>query len=130
MLPYPRSTKAAEEDWSSHAPLCKLLVKLVAVAGGKNPLDKNPGACLQLAGIAKMCLRRNLTQFESDILMYPRLVLSWLSFSPQVHKLCLPEKSKTNRQKMSKTGQNDIFMIFARFRLFLEKLSADVDNIW
>ena len=46
----------------------------MALAGGKNPLDKNPGACLQLAGIAKMCLRRNLTQFESDILMYPRLV--------------------------------------------------------
>ena len=49
-------------------------MKLVALAGGKNPLDRNPGACLQLAGIAKMCLRRNLTQFESDILMYPRLV--------------------------------------------------------
>jgi len=53
--------------------LCGLLAKLSKAAGGRNPLDKNPGSCLQLANIAKMILKRNLTQFESDMLMFPRL---------------------------------------------------------
>ena len=66
------SQEAAENHSSSHAPLCRLMVKLTRAAGGKSPLDKNPSACLQLAGIAKMCLRRSLTQFETDVLMYPR----------------------------------------------------------
>ena len=49
------------------------MFKLGLAAGGKSPLHKNHGACLQLANIAKMILKRNLSQFESDILMFPRL---------------------------------------------------------
>jgi len=66
-------TECMERHAPKHASLCGLLAKLSKAAGGRNPLDKNPGACLQLANIAKMILKRNLTQFESDMLMFPRL---------------------------------------------------------
>ena len=69
-----------ESHRAQHAPLCGLMTKLSLVAGGKNPLDKNPGHCLQLATIAKMIMKRNLTQFESDILMFPRLCNTCSSF--------------------------------------------------
>ena len=54
-----------ERHAPKHASLCGLLAKLSKAAGGRNPLDKNPGACLQLANIAKMILKRNLTQFQA-----------------------------------------------------------------
>ena len=89
------SAAAAAAHLTSHQPLCRLLSKLTGKAG-KNPLDKNRGAALQLAGLAKLCLRRSLTQvtplsnhrlrllqsltarvlcsvqFEADVLMFPR----------------------------------------------------------
>ena len=64
----------------THAPLCGLISKLKLVAGGRNPLDKSPGSCLQLANIAKMLLKRSLTQAESDMLMFPRTCATCAAF--------------------------------------------------
>ena len=67
------SSSALASHREVHAPLCRLLTRLIQAAGGRNPLDRNPGAAIQLANIAKMILRRDLTQFETDLLMFPRL---------------------------------------------------------
>ena len=49
------------------------MTRLSQAAGGRSPVDRNPGAGIQLANIAKMILRRNLSQFETDVLMFPRV---------------------------------------------------------
>lgn len=52
-------------------------------------MDKNPSACLQLANIAKMILKRNLTQFESDMMMFPRMCGHCSTFLGSVdHEVC------------------------------------------
>ena len=69
-----------ESHQPTHAPLCGLISKLKLVAGGRNPLDKSPGSCLQVANIAKMLLKRSLTQAESDMLMFPRTCATCSAF--------------------------------------------------
>jgi len=65
------SEAAREEHQPIHEPLCKLISKLRKATGGRSLISE--GSALQVAGIAKVCLKRNLTQAESDILMYPRV---------------------------------------------------------
>jgi len=67
-----RDEKAAHEDRPQHEPLCKVIRKLKLLSGGKHPLDGGSSAAIQVAQIAKICIKRSLTQFESDVLTYPR----------------------------------------------------------
>ena len=69
-----------ESHRPTHAAFCGLFSKLKLVAGGRNPLDKSPGSCLQVANIAKMLLKRSLTQAESDMLMFPRTCAACSAF--------------------------------------------------
>lgn len=69
-----------ESHQPTHAAFCGLISKLKLVAGGRNPLDKSPGSCLQIANIAKMLLKRSLTQAESDMLMFPRTCATCSAF--------------------------------------------------
>lgn len=69
-----RDFAAARSHHSTHQPLCRLLSKLSKLSKSqKSVFHENPGACNQLAALAKLALKRNLTQFESDQLIFPRV---------------------------------------------------------
>ena len=60
-----RDEAARESHKAAHSPLCRLLTRLIKAAGGKNPLDRNLGAAIQLANIAKMILRNSDPHYHS-----------------------------------------------------------------
>ena len=52
--------EARQSHQEAHSSLCRLVRRLSQAAGGRNPLDRNPGAAIQLANIAKMILRNSV----------------------------------------------------------------------
>ena len=65
-----RCEEARLSHEEAHSSLCRLMRRLIKAAGGRNPLDRNPGAAIQLANIAKMILRNSVPHSSQTITVY------------------------------------------------------------
>lgn len=70
---------AQKKDWRRHKDVCKVLQPLVRQRPGHHPLSEKPELSGQIQAILQQALNRELTQFESDMLIYPRLCMVCLS---------------------------------------------------
>ncbi|XP_059086814.1 uncharacterized protein LOC131883372 [Tigriopus californicus] len=66
---------AQKKDWRRHKDICKVLQPLVRQRPGHHPLSEKPELSGQIQAILQQALNRELTQFESDMLIYPRLCM-------------------------------------------------------
>jgi len=66
--------ESQKSDWKRHKGICKALQPLVAKMPGHHPLHKAPEKGLKsLLPYLQATLKRDLTQYEQDLLSYPRL---------------------------------------------------------
>ena len=62
-----------KSDWKRHKQVCKVLQKLNKSNPGCHPLSKQPDMQGTFQKTLSAALNRELSQFESDLLVYPRL---------------------------------------------------------
>lgn len=73
------SRACQKTDWKSHKTMCKLLGKLRGGNGGNHLFHKDPEAHVKVSMAVKEVLGRQLSQYESDMLVHARICIVCLS---------------------------------------------------
>jgi len=67
------SRDCQKKDWKGHKVLCKLVQKMRGNSGKTHLFHKKPESHGKFSQALQQCLGRDLTQYESDVLVHPRL---------------------------------------------------------
>eukprot|EP00094_Tigriopus_californicus_P009383 TCALIF_09048-PA protein Name:"Protein of unknown function" AED:0.16 eAED:0.32 QI:0/0.57/0.37/1/0.85/0.75/8/0/553 len=98
---------AQKKDWRRHKDICKVLQPLVRQRPGHHPLSEKPELSGQIQAILQQALNRELTQFESDMLIYPRLCMVCLGGRQSAWSFPVPRN--LTRPRFTSSFQTELF---------------------